>query len=395
MGHATLLRALHGPPGLPGDSNDTVLLSSTACVTAPGLPTSPSAIGTPIPPPALSELFIDNEAFRVNFVDSSTQVRVERATEGTSLAAHAAGAFVWCGPAGWFGINDPGGKCFLPVIPVQPLVVIPSGQVWCCTNSQWTLCNAPSNTGGATLAFPPIIDGDVSSLTFSLPGAAPGDRVLPGWPATLEQGLVGMMNISSAGTVRVTLTNWSGATVTPASQFFGAIVGAGNAPISAALTFSQIVDGDVGVRTFAIPGATPGDVVIPGFPSALPTGLFGSMRIISAGLAEVRLSNASGAPVTPPAGQVYKASVGAVMPVGQGGASLTYGAVSDGDVTVQSFAVPGTAGRMVEPGFPGGLENGLDGMMFLSSTNIVSSRLLNLSGSTVTPAVQLFKAATF
>lgn len=396
MGHATLTRALHGPPGLPGDSNDAVFLSSTACVAPPGLPTSPGSIDTPIPPHALSLLFIDLEAFRVNFVDSTTKVRVERAVEGTSLAAHAAGTFVWCGPASYFGINDPGGACTIYLIPVQPLVVIPSGQVWCCTNSRWTGCSSPTNSGGATLSFGSIQDGDVLTQTFTLNGAVAGDRILPGWPATLEPGVVGMMRIVSANTVSVSVSNWSGATIAMAPQFFQAIVGSGNAPVAAALTFPTIADGDIAVRTFALPGAIAGSVVIPGFPASLEAGLFGSMRIVSTGLVEVRLANASGGPITPAAAQVFRASVGAVMPVGTGSGALTYGAISDGDIAAQSFTVTGAiAGTMTQPGWPPALETGLTGTMLVPSLNLVQSRILNLAGASVTPATETFSANTF
>lgn len=396
MGYATLTRALHGPPGLPGDSNDVVLLSSTACVAPPGLPTSPgSTIGVPIPPAAVSLLFIDLEAFRVNFVDSDVRVRVERAVEGTSLAAHAAGTFVWCGPASYFGINDPGGACNVFVIPVLPLVVIPSGQVWTCSGGQW-IPYITGNSGGAILTFGAIQDGDLVTQTFSIPGVTAGDTVLPGFPATLETGLVGMMWVSAANTVKVALTNWSGATVTPAAQFFQATVGIGPSPSTAALTFPAISDGDVAVRTFSLPGATAGGVVMPGFPGSLETGLFGSMRVISTGLVEVRLANASGHTVTPAAAQLFMASYGATSPVGVGSGSLTYAAIGDGNIRAQSFAVTGAVpGTMTQPGWPPALETGLTGAMLVPSLNLVQSRLLNLSGASVTPAVQTFRADTF
>jgi hypothetical protein len=80
-------------------------------------------------------------------------------------------------------------------------------------------------TASVTLGFPPIPAATCSSdLTFSLPGANPGDAVAPGWPAGLAPGLSGNMRISAAGVVSVRLCADSTGAVSPASATFTATV---------------------------------------------------------------------------------------------------------------------------------------------------------------------------
>ena len=63
-------------------------------------------------------------------------------------------------------------------------------------------------------------------MTLALAGAATGDSIVPGWPATLEieNGLMGSMFVSAGNTVAVRLCNLSGASLTPAAQSFRATV---------------------------------------------------------------------------------------------------------------------------------------------------------------------------
>ncbi len=78
-------------------------------------------------------------------------------------------------------------------------------------------------TGSATIDFGSLAQGTCSSdQTFTLLGAMTGDAVAPGWPATLESGLTGVIRVSAANTVAVRLCNLSGATVDPASATFRA-----------------------------------------------------------------------------------------------------------------------------------------------------------------------------
>jgi hypothetical protein len=78
-------------------------------------------------------------------------------------------------------------------------------------------------TASATLSFPSISGGTCApDQTVSLPGAAAGDAVAPGWPATLPAGLIGTMWVSASGTLSVRLCNLSAATVNAASNTFTA-----------------------------------------------------------------------------------------------------------------------------------------------------------------------------
>ena len=80
-------------------------------------------------------------------------------------------------------------------------------------------------TGSATLGFPQIPAATCSAdLTFSLPGANPGDALAPGWPAALAPGLSGNMRISATGVVSVRLCADSTGAVSPATGTFTATV---------------------------------------------------------------------------------------------------------------------------------------------------------------------------
>lgn len=76
----------------------------------------------------------------------------------------------------------------------------------------------------ASLDFDSIANGACATLPFTLTGASPGDNVAPGWPNTLESGLLGMMRATASNTITVTMCNFSGDAVDPASQTFSAWV---------------------------------------------------------------------------------------------------------------------------------------------------------------------------
>ena len=78
--------------------------------------------------------------------------------------------------------------------------------------------------GTASLSFGSIAQASCAQLTFALAGANPGDSIAPGWPSTIEAGLVGNMFVSASNTVTVRLCNLSGSTLTPAAQTFRASV---------------------------------------------------------------------------------------------------------------------------------------------------------------------------
>lgn len=79
----------------------------------------------------------------------------------------------------------------------------------------------------------------------------------------------------------------------------GAAPGTTFADGSATLVFAPILDGNVGVQTFAASGATAGGQIIPSWPTNLPTGIIPAARISATGVVEVRLLNMSGATLTP------------------------------------------------------------------------------------------------
>jgi len=78
--------------------------------------------------------------------------------------------------------------------------------------------------GSATIDFGAIPDGGCNTDTITVTGAATGDNVAAGWPAALEGGLIGMMNVTSANTVTVRLCNWSGVSLDPTSATFKAAI---------------------------------------------------------------------------------------------------------------------------------------------------------------------------
>lgn len=78
-------------------------------------------------------------------------------------------------------------------------------------------------SGTATIDPAAIADGACANIgTITVTGVATGDNVAPGWPSTLDAGVVGTMFVTSANTVTARVCNWSGATVDIASTSFKA-----------------------------------------------------------------------------------------------------------------------------------------------------------------------------
>jgi hypothetical protein len=78
--------------------------------------------------------------------------------------------------------------------------------------------------GSASLGFPEISNGACAAdQAISVPGAAPGDAVTPGWPVLLP-GLFGTMLVSGTNTIAVRLCNLSGVTVYPAIAAYSATI---------------------------------------------------------------------------------------------------------------------------------------------------------------------------
>jgi len=73
--------------------------------------------------------------------------------------------------------------------------------------------------------------------------------------------------------------------------------------------------------------------------------------------------------------------------------SLSFGAIAQASCAQLTFALTGAnPGDSVAPGWPSTIESGLAGSMFVSASSTVAVRLCNLSGSSLTPATQTFRA---
>ena len=76
-----------------------------------------------------------------------------------------------------------------------------------------------------------------------------------------------------------------------------------------------------------------------------------------------------------------------------GTASLSFGAIAQAACSQLTFTLTGTnPGDSIAPGWPATLASGLSGTMFAGSANTITVELCNLSGATLTPAAQTFKA---
>jgi hypothetical protein len=81
-----------------------------------------------------------------------------------------------------------------------------------------------SLSGAASLSFPALENGSCADQTFVLKGVTPGEPVIPKWPSTFEAGILGGMRAIGDNRVEVRLCNFSGTTLTPARQSFGALI---------------------------------------------------------------------------------------------------------------------------------------------------------------------------
>jgi hypothetical protein len=74
--------------------------------------------------------------------------------------------------------------------------------------------------------------------------------------------------------------------------------------------------------------------------------------------------------------------------------SLSFGSIAQASCAQLTFALAGAnPGDSIAPGWPSSIEAGLAGNMFVSASNTVAVRLCNLSGSSLTPAAQTFRAS--
>jgi len=103
-----------------------------------------------------------------------------------------------------------------------------------------------------------------------------------------------------------------------------------------------------------------------------------------------------------PSGKVWNNSGGVWTEVGGGGgglsgpqgtATLNFGAIEDGGSAELTFTVTGAlVGDKVAPSWPSTMDAGIVGSMFVSATNTIMVRLVNLSGATIDPASSSYGA---
>ena len=149
------------------------------------------------------------------------------AQNGSSFPADAVPLYTWTAANGTW--NQNGGIDRRSWLSTKPLVGgagVTAAESAGVTTIAVDMATVPTYlTNSATLTFTAIASGGCSAdKTFAVPGAVMGDAVAPGWPSGLEAGLVGMMRVSAANTIAVRLCNLSGASVTPASAAFRAMI---------------------------------------------------------------------------------------------------------------------------------------------------------------------------
>lgn len=79
-------------------------------------------------------------------------------------------------------------------------------------------------TTTAVIDFPSISAASCGEQSAALTGAAAGDSVVAGWPATLENGVTGSIRVSAANTITFRLCNVTAAAINPASATFRATI---------------------------------------------------------------------------------------------------------------------------------------------------------------------------
>jgi hypothetical protein len=79
-------------------------------------------------------------------------------------------------------------------------------------------------TNSAILSIPAIAAGRCTTATLALPGAAVGDPVAPGWPASLGSDMVGTMWVQAAGAVSIRACNMGATASIPITDFFRAAI---------------------------------------------------------------------------------------------------------------------------------------------------------------------------
>lgn len=120
-----------------------------------------------------SALFIDNELMTVISINSSSKtVYVQRGTNGTRAATHAANQLVWIGgdPTWFSGATvgtHPQGTCTAANLYIVPDIHILDGTIWNCdSGSVWGFAGLTPGAYGAPVARTTVTTGNYTALAW-------------------------------------------------------------------------------------------------------------------------------------------------------------------------------------------------------------------------------------
>jgi hypothetical protein len=178
-------------------------------------------------------------------------------------------------------------------------------------NNTWA--TPPASGGGAgeysgAIDFGSIPDSSCLESTFTATGATTSMLVTLSLPAAFETGLIANGWISAADTAKVRACNFSGVAVDPANATFKVKTTSGYLSGSGVIDFGSVPDFSCLASTITVTGVATGDHVTAGWPTAIETGLIGSMFVSATDTVAVRICNQSGAAVDP-ASATFKAAV--------------------------------------------------------------------------------------
>lgn len=195
-----------------------------------------------------------------------------------------------------------------------------------CTSGQYVtayntsgapVCGTPAGGGGSTtglysgsIDYGSIPDGGCADSTIAATGVTTGKALAVALPVIATTGLAVSAFVSASDVITFRTCNFSGAAVDLASATYSArdVDSLGYFTGSATIDFSAIADGACSTSTITVSGAATGDNVAAGWPSALASGLVGTMSVSATDTVTARLCNWSGASVDP-ASATYSAAV--------------------------------------------------------------------------------------
>jgi hypothetical protein len=171
-------------------------------------------------------LYIDREALSVTSVSSVTAT-VQRGMFGTAAATHASGAVVYAGSPNYFSGNDPAGPCVAANEVALKRIVLGSGNIYNCINSQWVRFR----TGGliAFTVAAPITYTTAGAITIkpglSLIGSGGAIAMTLAAPTNSQDGMVMEITAITAQTHTITIAGGAngGSTATDVCTLSGSI----------------------------------------------------------------------------------------------------------------------------------------------------------------------------